>query len=112
VNRIAIALTVLVFGGVLALQRASGASGDSAVPSASASGNVSGPKNGTITGRVSSVDIKAGSFEVRSIDGKVVRVRGSKEVNPNRLRRGERVKVTYVDGFALTVQATRDEKSP
>jgi hypothetical protein len=111
VNRIAIALTVLVFGGVLALQRASGASGDSAVPSASASGNVSGPKNGTITGRVSSVDIKAGSFEVRSIDGKVVR-RGSKEVNPNRLRRGERVKVTYVDGFALTVQATRDEKSP
>ena len=42
--------------------------------------------------------------------GKVVDLRADKNVDTNSLRRGERVVVTYADGVALKVQATRSEK--
>jgi hypothetical protein len=69
------------------------------------------PQAQTITGRITKLDTKAGLFSVRAgANGKVVDLRADKNVDTNSLRRGERVIVTYADGVALTVQATRSEK--
>jgi hypothetical protein len=69
------------------------------------------PPAQTITGRISKLDTKAGLFSVRAgANGKVVDLRADKNVDTNSLRRGERVIVTYADGVALKVQATRSEK--
>jgi hypothetical protein len=69
------------------------------------------PQAQTITGRITKLDTKAGLFSVRAgANGKVVDLRADKNVDTKSLRRGERVVVTYADGVALTVQATRSEK--
>ena len=69
------------------------------------------PQAQTITGRIIKLDTKAGLFSVRAgASGKVVDLRAGKNIDTNSLRRGERVIVTYADGVALTVQATRSEK--
>jgi hypothetical protein len=108
-KRTAITLLALVFAGALPLiQLTSDAFGDSSAPNAS----VASAKAESITGRISSIDTKAGTFEVRSVAGKVVHLKGSNQATTSQLRRGERVVVTYADGVALTVQATRNEKSP
>jgi hypothetical protein len=108
-RQIAVAFLALVAASTLTLlQFTSDAFGDSSVPNAS----VASAKVESITGRITSVDTKAGMFVVRAIDGEIVHLHGSNQVAPNRLRRGERVVVTYANGVALTVQATRSEKSP
>ncbi len=69
------------------------------------------PQAQTITGRIIKLDTKAGLFSVRvGATRKVVDLRADKNVDTNSLRRGERVVVTYADGVALKVQATRSEK--
>ena len=88
------------------LSQSSG-SGDTTATTASANQ----PQAQTITGRITKLDTKAGLFSVRAgANGKVVALRAGKNVDTNSLRRGERVVVTYVDGVALKVQATRSEK--
>lgn len=104
-KRTVIALLMLVaVGSLTSLRYSSNAFGD---PSPGTS-----TKAETITGRVTSLDTKAVKFAVRSSDGKVVHLKAADQATLGQLRRGERVIVTYADGVALTIQATRSEKSP
>jgi hypothetical protein len=85
----------------------SSSSGDTSATTASANQ----PQAQTITGRITKLDTKAGLFSVRAgANGKVVDLRADKNLDTKSLRRGERVIVTYAEGVALTVQATRSEK--
>jgi hypothetical protein len=111
IKPVAAFVSVLVFAAALALPPlVSKVAAQSAPPGAS-SADSSPPKAETITGRVSAIDLKAGSFKVRNTTGKSVTLKASKDLNLANLRRGERVVATYADGIALTVQATRNEKS-
>ena len=105
-------MLVLAFGSLLAIFHAPGSIfAESSAPTAAASRAGSSTQTETITGRISSINTKAGTFDVRSLNGAIVHLKGSKDANPNRLRKGERVIVTYASGVALTIQATRNEKS-
>lgn len=71
----------------------------------------SGAKPETIIGRVTSLNTKAGTFAVRAADtGKIVNLKARTNVSVNSLRRGERVIVTYSQGVALKIKATRNIK--
>ncbi len=60
----------------------------------------------TFTGRVVRMDLNAGTFTVRR-DDKVITLNAG-GVNLKLVKRGERLIVTYSNGTALKVQATRD----
>ena len=60
----------------------------------------------TFTGRVVRMDLNAGTFTVRRHDKVITLNAGG--VNLKLVKRGERVIVTYSNGTALKVQATRD----
>ncbi len=103
----------LLFSSIICLMLAT-----PAVSQSSGTGDTSGTTAGakqsqaqTITGRIIKLDTKSGLFSVRAgASGKIVDLRADKNVDANSLRRGERVVVTYADGVALKVQATRSEK--
>ena len=64
----------------------------------------------TVTGRIVRLDKKAETFAVQA-PGSVKAVQLKAEnIKVNQLRRGERVIVTYSQGTALTVQATRSTR--
>ena len=60
----------------------------------------------TFTGRVVRMDLNAHTFTVRR-DDKVIKLNAG-SVDLKLVKRGERVIVTYSNGTALKVQATRD----
>jgi hypothetical protein len=60
----------------------------------------------TFTGRVVKMDLNAGTFTVRRNDKVITLNAGG--VDLKLVKRGERVIVTYSNGTALKVQATRD----
>ncbi|MGO9451851.1 MAG: hypothetical protein ACLQDV_12550 [Candidatus Binataceae bacterium] len=65
----------------------------------------------TITGRITHLDTKGGAFSVKSgSTKKTIQLKAGDGVDVLQLRRGERVVVTYANGVALTVQATRNLK--
>ena len=65
----------------------------------------------TVTGRVTHLDIKGGAFSVKSgASKKTIQLKAGDGVDVLQLRRGERVVVTYANGVALSVQATRNTK--
>jgi len=65
----------------------------------------------TITGRITKLDTASGKFSVRvGKDGRIVDLLARKDIDTKSMRRGERVIVTYTDGVALKVEATRNEK--
>jgi hypothetical protein len=77
------------------------------IPITGAAGAASKSNVKSITGRISSLDITKGTFTIRAASGESVHLKGSKSASPASLRKGERVVVTYEDGVALSVQATR-----
>ncbi len=100
----------LLFGSIICLIFATPAFSQSSAASATTA-SANQPQVQTITGRITKLDTKAGLFSVRAgASGKVVDLRADKNVDTKSLRRGERVIVTYADGVALKVQATRSEK--
>ncbi len=65
----------------------------------------------TVTGRITHLDTKTGSFTVRAVGSrKSVQLKAGNDVDIMQLRRGERVVVTYSGGTALKVHATRSTK--
>jgi hypothetical protein len=60
----------------------------------------------TFTGRVVRMDLNAGTFTVRRQDKVITLNAGG--VDLKLVKRGERVIVTYSNGTALKIQATRD----
>jgi hypothetical protein len=65
----------------------------------------------TVTGRITHLDAKAGTFAVQASDSeKVLKLRAAQSVNLRKLRRGQRVAVTYSGDTATRVEATRSAK--
>jgi hypothetical protein len=65
----------------------------------------------TVAGRITHVDTKGGTFAVKSSDSeKVLKLKAADSVNLHKLRRGERVAVTYSGGTATRVEATRSAR--
>lgn len=65
------------------------------------------PRVETFTGRVTEMDLNAGTFTVRR-HHKVMTLNAADGVDLKLLKRGERVIVTYSNGTALKVQSTRE----
>jgi len=64
----------------------------------------------TVTGRIVRLDVKAETFAVKAPgSAKAVQLKAG-NIDVKQLRRGERVIVTYSQGTALTVQATRSTR--
>ena len=62
----------------------------------------------TVTGRITHLNAKAGTIAVKASDSeKVLKLKAANSVNLHRLRRGQRVAVTYSGGTATRVEATR-----
>jgi hypothetical protein len=109
INRLLIALIIVAAVALPAFSQ-SGISKDSNQITAP-SGNASEVRPETITGRITKLDTNSGQFSVRSgANGKVVDLLASKDIDTKSMRRGERVIVTFAQGIALKVEATRNEK--
>jgi hypothetical protein len=77
------------------------------VPSATPSPAAARPAE-TVTGRITRLDAKAGTFAVKVNNStRVIKLRAGDSVNLKKLRRGQRVTVTYSGGIATQVEATR-----
>ncbi|HYB90960.1 MAG TPA: hypothetical protein VEC38_07940 [Candidatus Binataceae bacterium] len=82
-----------------------------AAPTPSFSKADTGQHRETVTGRVIKLDINAGTFSVRiGATGQVVDLVAGEQVQLTRVRRGERVIVTYSGNVATKLEATRSEK--
>ena len=69
------------------------------------------PAGETIAGRITHVDTKAGTLTVKAGDSqKVLKLKAADSVNLHKLRRGERVAVTYSGATATRVEASRSGK--
>ena len=61
-----------------------------------------------VAGRITHLNAKAGTIAVKASDSeKVLKLKAANSVNLHRLRRGQRVAVTYSGGTATRVEATR-----
>jgi hypothetical protein len=62
----------------------------------------------TVAGRITHLNSKAGTFAVKGNDSrKVIKLKAGDSVNLHKLRRGQRVVVTYSGSTATQVEATR-----
>ncbi|HVN64673.1 MAG TPA: hypothetical protein VMT58_08540, partial [Candidatus Binataceae bacterium] len=65
----------------------------------------------TVKGRIVKLDVNAGTFSVQiGATNRVIDLEAADGVRLTRLRRGERVIVTYSGSVATKVEATRSEK--
>jgi|SRR5271166_6853456 len=109
ISRLLLALTVVAVVAAPAFSQSSISKDSNQTPVPS--GNASEAQQETITGRIIKVDTKAGRFSVRAgNNGKVLDLLARKDIDTKSMRRGERVIVTYAQGIALKVEATRNEK--
>lgn len=62
----------------------------------------------TVTGRIIRLDLKAGTFAVKAFGSKKeVQLKAGEGIDVQRLRRGQRVVITYSNGIATKLVATR-----
>jgi len=62
----------------------------------------------TVAGRVARLDTNAGTFTIKPNGSKkLILLKAGGDIDVRQLRRGERVEVTYSDGTATKVRATR-----
>src|SRR5262249_62163414 len=65
----------------------------------------------TVAGRITHVDTKAGTLTVKASNSeKVLKLKAADSINLHKLRRGERVAVTYSGGIATRGDASRPGK--
>jgi hypothetical protein len=65
----------------------------------------------TVAGRITHVDTKAGTLTIKASGSeKVLKLKAADSVNLHKLRRGERVAVTYSGATATRVEASRPGK--
>ena len=108
-NHAVSALTALLFALALA---APALAQTAASPHSSASASPPGAKSpvkvGTVSGRITRLDIRARTFSVSKGGGQTVDLKAGENVNINLLKRGGRYVVTYSGDVAISVQATRN----
>jgi len=65
----------------------------------------------TVAGRITQVDTKTGTLTVKASNSEeVLKLKAADSINLHKLRRGERVAVTYSGGIATRVDASRSGK--